>query len=51
VPRTEAARLTVTLQMVGNLSVLGLLARVVVGAVQLTRQRRAEHAGSADRRP
>ena len=51
VPRTEAARLTVTLQMVGNLIVLGLLARVVVGAVQLTRQRRAEHAGSADRRP
>jgi len=50
VPRTEVARLTVTLQMVGNLIVLGVLARIVVGAVQLTRQRRAEHAVSAERR-
>ena len=49
VPRTEAARLTVTLQMVGNLIVLGLLARVVVGAVQLTRQRQADRAVSAPR--
>lgn len=51
VPRTEAARLTVTLQMVGNLIVLGLLARVVVGAVQITRQRQADRAPSAPRWP
>lgn len=41
-PRSEAARVLVTVQMVGNLIVLGALARVVVGAVQITRQRQAE---------
>lgn len=35
-PRTEAARIAVTLQMASNLVVLGLLARVIVGAVQFT---------------
>lgn len=49
-PRTEAARLIATGQMVGNLIVLGLLARVVVGAVQITRQRQAERAASAPER-
>lgn len=49
-PRSEAARVTVTLQMAANLVVLGLLARVVVGAVQITRQRQADRAAST-RRP
>jgi len=49
-PRTEAARVITTLQMAGNLVVLGLLARVVVGAVQITRQRQAERAASGEER-
>lgn len=35
-PRTEVARIAVTVQMAGNFVVLGLLARVIVGAVQFT---------------
>lgn len=38
-PSSESARVVVTVQMVGGLVVLGLLARVVVGAVQVSRQR------------
>lgn len=49
-PRTEAARVVTTLQMAGNLIVVGVLARVVVGAVQLTRQRQADQAASAAER-
>ena len=41
-PRSDTARLIVTAQMVGNLVVLGALARVVVGAVRLGRQRQAD---------
>lgn len=41
-PRSDAARLIVTLQMVGNLVVLGSLARVVTGAVRIGRQRQAD---------
>lgn len=38
-PRSQGARLATTIQMIGGLLVLGLLARVVVSAVQDTRQR------------
>ena len=43
-PRSDAARLIVTVQMVGNLVVFGALARVVVGAVRMGRQRQADAA-------
>jgi hypothetical protein len=43
-PQSDAARLAVTVQMVGNLVVLGGLARVVVGAVRMGRQRQADGA-------
>ena len=42
-PLTETARLIATMQMVGNLVVFGLLARLIVGAVR-TRQRQVEGA-------
>lgn len=38
-PTSETARIATTLQMVGGLVVLGVLARVVVAAVQVSRQR------------
>lgn len=38
-PQSQEARLATTIQMIGGLLVLGLLARVVVSAVQDTRQR------------
>jgi voltage-gated potassium channel len=41
-PVSEPARIVVTVQMIGGLLVLGLLARVVVGAVQESRERRRE---------
>jgi voltage-gated potassium channel len=41
-PRSEAARVIVSAQMAGNLVVLGLLARVFVGAVQFSWRRRAD---------
>lgn len=44
VARSDAARLVVTAQMVGNLVVFGLLARVVVGAVRIGRQRQTDGA-------
>jgi voltage-gated potassium channel len=47
-PRSDAARLIVTVQMVGNLVVLGALARVVVGAVRMGRQRQADGATIAE---
>jgi len=43
-PRSDMARLIVTVQMVGNLVVFGALARVVVGAVRMGRQRQADAA-------
>jgi voltage-gated potassium channel len=39
-PVTQAARIAVTVQMVANLLVLGILLRAVTGAVQLSRARR-----------
>lgn len=51
-PRSEGARLVTTVQMIGGLVVLGLLARVVVGAVQTTRQRQRDPTSvTEDRRP
>jgi hypothetical protein len=39
-PVTESARVVVTLQMVGDLLVLGVLLQAIVGAVKLGRARR-----------
>lgn len=39
-PVTQTARVLVTVQMVGNLLVLGVALRIIVTAVQRTRQRR-----------
>lgn len=47
-PVTETARLVVTAQMALNLVVLGLLARVVVGAVRVSRERHAPPGSSAE---
>jgi voltage-gated potassium channel len=41
-PSSQSARIATTLQMVGGLLVLGLLARVVVSAVQESRERQRE---------
>lgn len=50
VATTETARAVTTLQMVGDLVLVGLIARVVVGAVQQGRQRRHdEHAPERER--
>lgn len=38
-PSSQGARIVVTVQMIAGLLVLGLLARVVVGAVQMSRHR------------
>lgn len=45
-PRSEAARIVTMVQMLGNLILIGVAARVVVGAVQVGIQRRTA-AGSA----
>lgn len=42
-PASQSARIVATVQMIAGLLVLGLLARVVVGAVEESRQRRREH--------
>jgi voltage-gated potassium channel len=39
-PVTEAARVVVTVQMVGDLLVLGVLLQAIVGAVKLGRAKR-----------
>jgi hypothetical protein len=44
--KTEAARLVVTGQMITDLIILGLGARVIVGAVTRGRQRRPQDAGT-----
>jgi hypothetical protein len=41
-PQNEVARIATTIQMTAGLLVLGLLARVVIGAVQETRQRQQQ---------
>ena len=45
-PTTEAARLVVTAQMIVDLIILGLGARVILGAVTRGRQRRPQDAGA-----
>jgi hypothetical protein len=45
--RTEAARLVVSGQMIADLVIIGLGARIIVGAVRLGRQRQPEDAGAA----
>ena len=48
-PVTDAARITTMVQMVGDLLVVGLVLRVMLGAVKQGRERRAGAAGSPDR--
>jgi voltage-gated potassium channel len=45
-PVTDAARITTMVQMVGDLLVVGLVLRVMLGAVKQGRERRAGAAGS-----
>ena len=45
-PTTKAARLVVTAQMIVDLIILGLGARVILGAVTRGRQRRPQDAGA-----
>jgi hypothetical protein len=45
--RTEAARLVVSGQMIADLVIIGLGARIIVGAVRLGRQRPPADAGAA----
>ena len=44
--KTEAARLVVTGQMILDLIIIGIGARIILGAVQQSRQRRPEHANT-----
>lgn len=49
-PKTEAARLVVTMQMLADLVILGLAVKVILGAVRRGQEyRAAESDGSADR--
>jgi hypothetical protein len=45
-PATQSARAVVTVQMVGGLVLVGLIARVLVGAVEVGLKRREEGSGS-----
>ncbi len=47
--QSEAARIAVTVQMVSDLLVLGVLLRVVISAAQRGQQRRAQEEGEATR--
>ena len=47
-PVTDAARITTMVQMVGDLLVVGLVLRLMLGAVKQGRQRRAGAAGASD---
>jgi voltage-gated potassium channel len=46
-PKTQAARLVVTGQMITDLVIIGLVVHVIVGAVKRERQRRSESASAA----
>lgn len=46
VAKTEAARLVVTLQMVADLVIIGIGARIILGAITTGRRRRPEGAGA-----
>ena len=50
-PRTELARIVTMVQMLGDLLVLGLIVRVMVGAVKAGIQRRAAATGGGGDRP
>ena len=48
-PKTDLARIATMVQMLGDLLVVGVVLRLMVGAVKVGRQRRAAaHEGSAD---
>jgi voltage-gated potassium channel len=47
-PRTEAARVAATVQMLGDLLVAGLVVRGVLAAVRTGRQRRSDGTGAGD---
>ena len=47
-PVTDAARIITMVQMVGDLLVVGLVLRVMLGAVKQSRERRAGEAGAPD---
>ena len=47
-PRTDPARVVTMVQMLGDLLVVGLVLRLMVGAVKVGRQRRAASAGFPD---
>jgi voltage-gated potassium channel len=47
-PVTDAARITTMVQMVGDLLVVGLVLRLMLGAVKQGRERRAGAAGASD---
>jgi voltage-gated potassium channel len=47
-PKTETARVATTVQMLGDLLVLGLVVRVMLGAVRAGRQQRSADMGTRD---
>ena len=48
VPRAEAARIVLMVQMLGDLALLGAGARVLLGAVRRGQQRRTDPGDEAD---
>jgi voltage-gated potassium channel len=47
-PKTEAARVATMAQMMGDLVVVGLVVRVMLGAVKVGREQRSAEAGARD---
>lgn len=47
-PKTEAARVATMAQMMGDLVVVGLVVRVMLGAVKIGREQRSAEAGARD---
>ena len=47
-PKTEAARVATMVQMIADLVVVGLVLRVIVGAVKVGRQQRSADTGAGD---
>jgi voltage-gated potassium channel len=48
VPKTDAARVATTLQMLANLVVVGLVVRVLLGAARASHQQRSANTGARD---
>ncbi|MGO8982823.1 MAG: potassium channel family protein, partial [Streptosporangiaceae bacterium] len=46
-PKSEAARVVLIVQMLGDIAILGAGARILLGAVRRGRQRRTETDGAA----